>query len=314
MSKIIGRALTYDDVQIVPNYSEVQTRKSLSLSTFLTKDFKRNIPLISASMDSITESEMMLEMNRMGGIGFLHRFLPYEERLKILKDVQSQMLKEHEILNHLFFSPLLGFTIGVKDEDLDFVLEVFNHCYSVDHIVLIDIAHGHHILMKKILKELSKLKKRFSFNIIAGNVATAQATKDLISWGADAVKVGIGGGSLCTTRQNTGVGVPMISSIIECSKAANGNIPIIADGGIKRPGDVAKAIAAGASSCMLGGILSGTKETPGEISKEGIWPNEILYKKYRGSASIESKVKRGEETKNVEGVSTLVEYCLIITR
>ena len=146
------------------------------------------------------------------------------------------------------------------------------------------------------------------FDLLVGNIATKESTRDLCDWGADGLRIGIGGGSLCSTRIQTGVGIPMVSSIRDCVYVADEyDVPCMADGGIRNPGDVCKGLASGADTIMLGSLLSGTKESPGEITKTGVWPNEVLQKKYRGSASLESKKDRGE-SKNVEGVSTTVPY------
>jgi len=141
-----------------------------------------------------------------------------------------------------------------------------------------------------------------------GNIATRESARDLCEWGADGLRIGIGGGSLCSTRIQTGVGVPMVSSIRDCVAIADDyNVPCMADGGVRSSGDVCKGLGAGADTVMLGSLLSGTKESPGSITKQGQWPNERLQKKYRGSASVESKLDRGER-KNVEGYSTTIPY------
>ena len=143
---------------------------------------------------------------------------------------------------------------------------------------------------------------------MVGNIATREAAKDLCEWGADGIRIGIGGGSLCSTRIQTGVGLPMVSSVSDCVSVADDyDVPCMADGGVRMPADVCKGIVAGADTVMLGSLLSGTKESPGTITKQGMWPNEILQKKYRGSASLESKTDRGE-SKNVEGYSTSTPY------
>ena len=173
------------------------------------------------------------------------------------------------------------------------------------NVLLIDVAHGHHKLVKEAMR---RIKNETNVEVIAGSIATKAAAKHLIEWGADALRVGIGNGSLCETRIRTGVGVPQVSALIDvCSVADNHSVPVIADGGIRYVGDVAKSLGLGASSVMVGSLFSGTKETPGEIIKQGEWPNERLYKKYRGSASLDSKSDRGESN-NVEGNSKIIEY------
>ena len=194
--------------------------------------------------------------------------------------------------------------IGVTGDYFERAQElVKNGC----NVLLIDIAHGHHVLLKKVIKEL---KNEFGENveIIGGSIATADAAKDLCEWGVDGIRVGIGNGSLCETRIRTGVGLPQVSVLFDvCSVADNYSVPCIADGGVRYVGDVAKGLGAGADSVMLGSIIAGTKETPGDTHKVGEWPNEKLYKKYRGSASLDSKADRGESD-NVEGNSKIIPY------
>ena len=175
------------------------------------------------------------------------------------------------------------------------------------NVLLIDVAHGHHVLVKNAIEEL---KNEFGTNVevIGGSIATKEAAKDLCEWGVDGIRVGIGNGSLCETRIRTGVGLPQVSVLFDvCSVADSYGIPCIADGGIRYVGDISKAIGAGADSVMLGSLLAGTKETPGDTHKVGEWPNEKLYKKYRGSASLDSKSDRGESN-NVEGNSKIIPY------
>ena len=174
-------------------------------------------------------------------------------------------------------------------------------------IPCIDVAHGHHKLVKESIRRI-KNEVNGQVDLLVGNISTGESARDLCEWGADGLRIGIGGGSLCSTRIQTGVGVPMVSSIRDCVDVADGyNVPCMADGGIRSSGDVCKGLGAGADTVMLGSLLSGTKESPGSITKQGQWPNEVLQKKYRGSASIESKTDRGE-SKNVEGYSTTVPY------
>ena len=170
-----------------------------------------------------------------------------------------------------------------------------------------DVAHGHHKLVKEALRRI-KNEVNGKVDLLVGNISTRESARDLCEWGVDGLRIGIGAGSLCSTRIQTGVGVPMVSSISDCVSIADDyNVPCMADGGIRNTGDVCKGLGAGADTVMLGSLLSGTKETPGVITKQGQWPNETLQKKYRGSASVESKLDRGEQ-KNVEGYSTTIPY------
>jgi len=175
------------------------------------------------------------------------------------------------------------------------------------NVLLIDVAHGHHVLVKNVIEEL---RNEFGedVEIIGGSIATKEAAKELCEWGVDGLRVGIGNGSLCETRIRTGVGIPQFSALLDiCSITDDYNVPVIADGGIRNVGDICKGLGCGADSVMLGSLLAGTKETPGDVTKVGEWPNERLYKKYRGSASIDSKGDRGE-SRNIEGNSKIIPY------
>lgn len=173
------------------------------------------------------------------------------------------------------------------------------------NIICIDIAHGHH----KHMANTIRLCKKFDIDIIAGNIATGEAAEFLCNKGVDAVKVGIGPGSMCTTRINTGFGVPQVTAIEDVKAVtAKYDVPVIADGGIRNSGDVAKALAAGADTVMIGSLFAGCKETPGIIHREGNFPDYHLYKQYRGSASLSSKQDQGAEKRNVEGISARVDY------
>jgi IMP dehydrogenase len=177
-------------------------------------------------------------------------------------------------------------------------------------VLLIDVAHGN---TKQVRDAITWCKQNLPnyVDVIAGNVATYEGARNLAQWGADAIRVGIGNGSLCETRIRTGIGIPQVTALIESIRAVEESgidVPIIADGGIKMTGDVAKALSLGADSVMIGSLLAGTRESPGEIHRMGMWPNEQLFKKYRGSASAEVKQVHGLEEKNVEGNSKLIPY------
>ncbi len=279
------RALTFDDVLLVPNKSDVRSRKDPDLSTTFTRDIKIKIPIISSNMDTITEFEMAKAMDELGGVGILHRFMSIEEQC-----TQIKQLKEKGLTT-------IAASIGVNQ---DFKERAQALVTTGANVLTVDIAHGHSVQM---IETVQYLKKTFSnVQIVAGNVATPEGTLDLIEAGADAIKVGIGPGSMCTTRIITGCGVPQLTAVAICAEVAQKKgIPVIADGGIKTSGDIVKALAAGASSVMLGSMLSGTIETPGEIKKG--------MKKYRGMASKAAQVSwRGELPEGMapEGESTLV--------
>ena len=280
-----GRGLTFDDVLLTPLKSTVRSRRDPGLTSRLTREIELATPIISANMDTITESEMAIAMSREGAIGCLHRFMS-------ISDQAAQVLKVKES-----GARLIAASIGVGDDAKERAQALVT---AGCRIITIDIAHGHSTAMIEMTKWL---KDKFSdLQVISGNVAMPEAVDDLVAAGADAIKVGIGPGSMCTTRIITGCGVPQLTAIALAASVADGyGVPIIADGGMRTSGDVVKAFAAGASSVMLGSMLSGTLETPGEI-KSG-------KKSYRGMASKAAQVSwRGgvPEGMAAEGEATLV--------
>lgn len=256
-----GKGLTYDDVLLVPSFSSVRSRRDPQLTARLTKTRSVEAPVISANMDTITEAPMALAMSALGGLGILHRFMSLEEQVK-----QLVQIKKGGAL-------IPAASIGTNEEDRTRAKALIDAGVEV---LTIDIAHGHSMQMKETLEWC---KAQFpKIEIIAGNIASAQAAEDLIDWGADAIKVGIGPGSMCTTRIITGAGVPQLTAVALCSQVGEKKgVPVIADGGLKTSGDVVKALSAGASTVMLGSMLAGTIESPGEIQHG--------RKLYRGMAS-----------------------------
>ena len=294
------KCYTYDDINIIPKYSEIEHRDKINISTRFTKKTLLDIPIISSPMDTITGLDMAREMMNWGGVGVIHRFMSIEEQAELMNKLCYMPGSEHVILKNDL--PRCA-AIGVKDDYLERSQELFNNGCNV---LLIDVAHGHHKLVGEAIEEIKTRLEQIE--VIAGSVATGEATKYLCEKGADAIRVGIGNGSLCETRIRTGVGIPQVFAIIDCVSIADDyNVPIIADGGVRNIGDVCKGLACGADTIMLGSLLSGTKESPGEIEKVGKWPNEQLYKKYRGSASLDSKKSRGDK-KNVEGNHKVIPY------
>lgn len=282
--------LSYDDILLIPNYSEVVSRIHIDLTTKITKNFKIKLPIISANMDTITEFEMANKFYEFGGLGIVHRFCSIKEEVAIIERLHNNG------------NEICAGSIGVSGEYKERLKALVD---AGTNIICIDIAHGHH----KLMADTINLCKKYNVDVIAGNIATAEAAEFLCMNGADAIKVGVGPGSMCTTRVNTGFGIPQVTAIKETIGITKEyGIPIIADGGIKNSGDVAKALAVGADSVMIGELLAGCKETPGTIHKEGNFPNYRLYKQYRGSASLESKMERGEKERNIEGISTTVDY------
>jgi IMP dehydrogenase len=285
------QAITFDDIQIKPSFSEILHRADCDVKTKITANVKLDIPIVSSPMDTITELQMAVALGKLGGLGIVHRFMSIERQATTIKQIKQQDL-------------IAGAAIGITNSFIERAQELVK---TGCDILLIDVAHGHHILVKEALRRL-KNEIKGSFEIIVGSIATEEAARDLCEWGADCLRVGAGNGSLCTTRIRTGVGVPSVTALLDAISVSDiYSVPVIADGGIRNIGDVCKGLGCGADAVMLGSLLSGTKETPGEISKVGQWPNEQLYKKYRGSASLESKLER-DENKNVEGESQLILY------
>jgi len=260
----IKEALTFDDILLLPRYSNVlPINTNIALS--LTKNIELRVPFLSSAMDTVTESRMAIAMGNSGGMGIIHRNLKIKSQSLEVKKVKRKKL-------------LVGAAIGTNQEDLDRARVLKDS--GVD-LIVIDTAHGH---SSKVLKVLSKIKKiNNKTPICVGNIATGEAATRLYNSGADIIKVGIGPGSICTTRMVAGIGVPQISAIIEVKKALkNKKIKIISDGGIKFSGDIAKALAAGADAIMMGSIFAGTDESPG---KKFMVKGKI-YKQYRGMGSI----------------------------
>lgn len=292
MAKIIGRGYSYEDVLIIPTYNKIESRKDVNLRTKVSENIELAIPIIAANMDTVCESEMAIAMGKLGGLGIIHRFLEIEEQVKEVRKVKQKNL-------------ISAAAIGVKDyeERVPALID------SGIELLVLDIAHGH---SKYAGKTLDWIKKNYSeVDVMVGNVATKDAAHYYVSKGANAIKVGIGPGAMCTTRLMSGAGVPQISAIMNVYEQTQGKIPICADGGIRNPGDLTKAIGAGADTIMVGSILAGTDETPGEVTIEG----ERKYKSYRGMASYDATIRRKglegkneEEVVNIEGESTLVEY------
>ncbi len=416
--------LTFDDVLLVPKYSDITSRTQTDLSTKLSRNISLNIPYISANMDTVTESSMAIVMAREGGIGIIHRFLSIEEEVKevlkvkrsasvmienpysigpdktireaieyaedqgvsgllvtnsesklvgiltdrdiifasdkskLVKDLMTkdvitskpgitledakEILHKHRIeklplvddSNHvkgLITSnditnienypkaskdkkgrPLVGAAVGVKG---DFMERTESLLEADTDIIVVDIAHGH---SENAVNTVKHIKKAFpNCELIAGNVATAQGVEDLIKVGVDAVKVGVGSGSICITRVITGSGVPQLTAVMDCAKIGRENdVPIISDGGTRNSGDATKALAAGASSVMIGSLLGGTDESPGSL----LTKNGKRFKVYRGMASLAASLgRKSKETGNysleddlndyiAEGVEGMVPY------
>lgn len=284
-------ALTFDDVNIIPKYSEVVSRKDCDVSTWLGP-YKFDIPLVSSPMDTVTGHDMAKRMHELGGLGIIHRFCSIEEQVAMVPDVDTSRIP-------------LGAAVGIRNDTSPTFLERAEALVDAGvTILLVDVAHGHTKRTGDAIVELRKLVGS-DITIIGGSVATYVGTQFLGHHSADAIRVGIGNGSLCETRIRTGVGVPQITALTECTI---GGSQVIADGGMRTPGDVAKAFACGASMAMFGSLFAGTDEAPGEIRRDGIWPNEQQFKTYRGSASRAAKASTGQEVRYVEGNTKIIPY------
>lgn len=292
-------ALTYDDITLVPGMSYVSSRQKVDLATKFTKNYSVRIPIIASPMDTVCEADMAIAMAELGGVGVIHRFMPIEEQSQEAGLVYKGTRKFDELEWEGWSNEVpIAAAVGANGDYFERAQELVK---AGANVILIDVAHGHHYNVQTAIAHL-KSKLPSHVDIIAGNIATAEAAVDLQNWGADALRVGVGGGSLCTTRLKTGFGVPNVTTIEEIAKVAT--VPVIADGGIRTSGDIAKAIAVGADSVMLGSLLAGTKEAPGQI----IETSNGLYKRYRGAASMDTKVAHGQETRNVEGESTVIPF------
>ena len=416
--------LTFDDVLLVPKFSDITSRSQTNLETKLSKNISLNIPLISANMDTVTESSMALAMAQQGGLGIIHRFLTIEEETnqvlkvkrsgsvmienpyfigpdktvndaisymgekgvhgllvmdsesklvgiltrkdvafesesnQLVKDVMTkdvitakpginldeakQILHKHRIeklpliddsglVKGLITSkditnienfpqaskdkkgrPLVGAAVGVKGDFMDRTESLLE---AGADVIVVDIAHGH---SENAVNTIGHIKKAFpNSELIAGNVATASGAEDLIKAGVDAVKVGVGSGSICITRIVTGSGVPQLTAVLDCAKVGKKHdVPIISDGGIRTSGDITKALAAGSSSVMVGSILGGTDESPGSFMTR----NGKRFKIYRGMASFYATLGRKSKKNGkvsfeddlndyvAEGVEAMIPY------
>ncbi len=293
--------LTFDDVLLVPQRSSIRSRSDVTLQTRASKRIPISVPIIAANMDTVCEAEMAIALGRLGGMGAIHRFNTVEAQANMVRRVKES--GDYPV----------SAAIGTDRDAFDRASALVKA--GVDALVL-DIAHGH---ADHALEVLAEMKKAYpKIDLIAGNVATQLGAQELANAGADAVKVGVGPGGVCTTRLVAGVGVPQLTAIAECAEIRDqdGNrVPIIADGGIRTSGDIAKALAAGASTVMIGSLFAGTKESPGEVEQSA----HGLVKRVRGMASFEAiearAAREGEavdqeyfEQRAPEGVEGTVPY------
>ena len=294
----IKEALTFDDVTLVPKYSSVLPSDVIT-ETSLSKNLHLKIPLITSAMDTVTESKMAIAIAKAGGIGVIHRNLDVKKQILEIKKVKSQKL-------------LVGAAVGAGDNEFIRAKKILKE--NID-LLVVDTAHGHTKKVGEIITKIKKIKPK-KVTLCAGNVATSEAASFLVKLGVDIIKVGIGPGSICTTRLVAGIGVPQLSAILNVKKGLKKKkVSIIADGGIKFSGDIAKALAAGADAVMIGSLFAGTDEAPGKIIKK----NGKLYKSFRGMGSIGAmnkgsadryyQLKQKDKSKYVpEGVEGFVKY------
>lgn len=280
-------ALTFDDVLLKPGYAGF-SRSEIKLETNLTKNIKLKAPLVAAPMDTVCEAELAIALAEYGGIGIIHRNLTIEDQAKEVAAVHKKGL-------------LVGAAVGSSPgyaERVDALVAA-----GVD-VIVVDSAHGY---SKFVIEALEFIKKHHKVDVIAGNIATAEGAEALIKAGADGLRVGMGPGAICTTRLVSGMGVPQLTAIIETSKVANKHgVPVIADGGINYFGDITKALAAGASTVMMGRLFAATEESPGEVFEftrdqvparfQSIVNGDKTYKfkGYRGMGSI-GAMERGKK-------------------
>lgn len=306
------RAVCFDDVLLVPQYSEIESRTSVNLSVtgfeekFAGLTNKHSIltcPIVGSPMDTVIGPESAAILANNGGFGVLHRYCSIDVSVSTY-NLTTERIIDPSLKNNVMAA------IGATGDYLERAVELYK---AGCRAFCIDVAHGHHLHVKTALENL-RSRYENSIHIMTGNVATVNAFNDLADWGSNSIRVGVGGGSMCTTRIRTGHGVPTLQSIIDCA-ASDRDVYIIADGGIRNSGDAVKALAAGADMIMLGSILAGHDESPGEIVDkrsrfhDPAWKNGIqVYKKFRGMASREAQLEWRGRVSVAEGESTLVPY------
>ncbi len=294
----IKEALTFDDVTLAPKYSDILPSE-VDTSIILSKFLKLKIPLLTSAMDTITESKMAIAIAKAGGIGVIHRNLNIKKQVQEIKKVKKQNL-------------LVGAAVGAGSNELARAKAILKEGINM---IVVDTAHGHTKKVSEMIKFIKK-EKNSKTALCAGNIATAEAAKYLDKLGVDIIKVGIGPGSICTTRLVAGIGVPQLTAILNVRNAIKkSKVKIISDGGIKYSGDLAKAFAAGADAVMIGSLFAGTDETPGKLIKK----NGKLFKSFRGMGSVGAmnkgsadryfQSKQKDNSKYVpEGVEGLAKY------
>ena len=290
----LKEALTWDDVLLVPQYSEIETRKDVDISTVFGK-ILLSTPIVSAPMDTVTEADMVVAMSQAGGLGIIHRYNTVQE--------QCDIVREAKMNGALYIGAAVGATGDFEERTLALIDA------GVD-LICVDVAHGDHILTKRCLEKLSPITKEKSIHLMAGNIATGNGLLNLADWGADSVRIGIGGGSICSTRIQTGHGIPNLTALLDCVETWERVRPeqqrpvLVIDGGIKTAGDMVKALALGADAIMCGSLLAGTTESPGEVLEV----DDRKVKRYRGMASREAQMGWRGSSSAPEGISTTIPF------
>ena len=280
-------ALSFDDVLLVPKCSHIESRRHIDIGNHLDDNIALSLPVISSPMDTVTQSKMAIAMRKSGGLGIIHRYNSIETQVNLVLSAQWDGV------------PTAGAAIGATGDFEERACALYD---AGARVICIDVAHGHHVSVKKALETLRDVLGD-AVHIMAGNVATLEGFNDLADWGADSIRVGIGGGSICSTRIQTGHGVPTFQSILDCAHSDR-DAKLIADGGIKNNGDIVKALAAGADFVMLGSMLAGTSQSPGEIFHS----KNKKYKVYRGMASKAAQDDWRGKSSAPEGVSTTIPF------
>ena len=280
--------LSYDDVLLQPQYSDIRSRSEIDMTTDLGRGLVLATPIFSSPMDTVTEGRMAVALGESGACGIVHRYNTVACQQGLVG--RALALSRNTGIN-------IGAAIGITGDYLERAEALVKSGVA---FLCVDVAHGHHILMKEALAALRE--KYPDLHLMAGNVATLEAVNDLSDWGADSVRCNIGGGSICSTRIQTGHGVPGLHTVLECAKTDR-DVKIIADGGIRNSGDIVKALGAGADFVMVGSLFSGTTETPGKILQAA---DGAKMKEYRGMASREAQLAWRGRASSLEGIATFV--------
>jgi len=290
---MIKKGLSYDDVLLVPQYSEIESRADINIGTRMGSGLNLTLPIFASPMDTVSESSMAIAMQRAGGAAIIHRYNSIEEQMRLVGITKTMCSDKYYQIN-------IGAALGVSGDYLERA-----QALRAQHVkfICVDVAHGHHVLMKKALYALRKVLGEH-FHIMAGNVATLEGINDLADWGADSARCNIGGGSICSTRIQTGHGLPGLQTILDCAQTDR-DIKIVADGGIRTSGDIVKALAAGADAVMCGSLLAGTDEAPGDTYQD---IDGVRWRSYRGMASKEAQISWRGRYNSQEGVATRIPY------